>query len=99
MEQRGESTIHVPRGMIFGLMFAVVPGFAAVVNAIGDPRLHATRASSASEAQARLPGGVSRFRRRRRLSSKAISKHTKELANRTLAASDFEKSRRQPSTV
>ncbi len=40
MEQSGESTIQVPRGMIFGLMFAALPGFAAVVNIIGDPRLH-----------------------------------------------------------
>jgi hypothetical protein len=29
--------------MIFGLMFALVPGFAAVVNIIGDPRLHGVR--------------------------------------------------------
>jgi hypothetical protein len=44
MEQSGASTIQVPRGMIFGLMFApLFPGFAAVVNIIGDPRLHGVR--------------------------------------------------------
>ena len=43
MKQSGVSTIQVPRGMIFGLMFAAVPGIAAVVNTIGDPRLHGVR--------------------------------------------------------
>ena len=43
MKQSGESTIQVPRAMIFGLMFAFVPGFAAVFNIIGDPRLHGVR--------------------------------------------------------
>jgi len=43
MRQSGGSTIQVPRAMIFGLMFALVPGFAAVVNVIGDPRLHSVR--------------------------------------------------------
>jgi len=43
MERSRESTIHVPRAMIFGLMFAFVPGLAAFVNIIGDPRLHEVR--------------------------------------------------------
>ena len=44
MQQRGESTIQVPRAMIFGLMGApLFPGFAATVNIIGDPRLHGVR--------------------------------------------------------
>lgn len=36
MRQGGDSTIKVPRAMIFGLMFAFIPGFAAVVNIIGE---------------------------------------------------------------
>ena len=43
MRQSGESIIQVPRGMIFGLMFAAVPGFGALANAIGDPRIHGIR--------------------------------------------------------
>jgi len=44
MEQSGVSTIDVPRAMIFGLILApLLPGFAAVVDIIGDPRLHAVR--------------------------------------------------------
>ena len=43
MEQSGKSTIQVPRAMIFGLMFALLPGFAAVANIIGDPRVHGIR--------------------------------------------------------
>jgi hypothetical protein len=41
MKQNGDSTIQVPRAIIFGLMLApLIPEFAAVVNAIGDPHLH-----------------------------------------------------------
>jgi hypothetical protein len=44
MQQSGESTIQVPRATIFGLMLGpLFPGFAAVVNIIGDPRLHGVR--------------------------------------------------------
>jgi hypothetical protein len=47
MRQSGDSTIQVPRAMIFALLFALLfalfPGFAAVVNNIGDPRLQAVR--------------------------------------------------------
>ena len=44
MQQNGERTIQVPRAMIFGLMSApLLPGFAATVNIIGDPRLHGIR--------------------------------------------------------
>jgi hypothetical protein len=43
MRQSGDSTIQVPRAMIFGLMAALFPGFAALVNIIGDPRLHGAR--------------------------------------------------------
>ena len=44
MQPSGESTIRVPRVMIFGLMVApLLPGFAAVVNIIGDPRLQGVR--------------------------------------------------------
>ncbi len=43
MRQSGDSTIQVPGAMIFGLMFALLPGFAAVVNMIGDPRLQGVR--------------------------------------------------------
>jgi len=44
MEQSGVSTIEVPRAMIFGLILApLLPGFAAVVGIIGDPRLHGVR--------------------------------------------------------
>ena len=43
MRQSGDRTIQVPGAMIFGLMFALLPGFAAVVNMIGDPRLQGVR--------------------------------------------------------
>jgi hypothetical protein len=44
MRQSGESRIQVPRAMIFGLMGGpLLPGFAATVNIIGDPRLHGIR--------------------------------------------------------
>ena len=44
MEQSGKRTIQVPRAMIFGLMGApLLPGLAAVINAIGDPRLQGVR--------------------------------------------------------
>ncbi len=41
MRQSGEGTIKVPRAMIFGLIVApLLLGVAAVINVIGDPRLH-----------------------------------------------------------
>jgi hypothetical protein len=44
MRQSGDSAIKVPRAMIFGLIVApLLPGFAAVINIIGDPRLHGVR--------------------------------------------------------
>ena len=43
MRQIACSMIKVPRAMIFGLMFALLPGFAAVGNIIGDPRLRGVR--------------------------------------------------------
>jgi hypothetical protein len=44
MQQSAERSIQVPRAMIFGLMGApLLPGFAATVNIIGDPRLHGLR--------------------------------------------------------
>jgi len=44
MQQSAESTIQVPRAMIFGLLFPpLFPGFAATINIIGDPRLNGIR--------------------------------------------------------
>jgi hypothetical protein len=44
MEQSGQRTIQVPRGMISGMIFGpLLPGFMVLMNSIDNPRLHGVR--------------------------------------------------------
>jgi hypothetical protein len=91
MRQSGDSTIKVPRAMIFGLMFAFFPGFAAVVNTIGDPRLLAIR--SVDVVRLIAIGWCAGI-----FFSGVLLLISSKIANRTLAASDLDQSKRQSST-
>lgn len=89
MRQSGDNTIKVPRAMIFGLMFAVVPGFAVVVNIIGDPRLQGIRSVDIVRLVAiGWCAGI--------FFSGALLLISSKIGNRTLAASDLDQSKRQP---
>ena len=92
MRQSGDSTVQVPRAMIFGLMFALLPGFAAVVNIIGDPRLHGVR--SVDVVRLIAIGWCAGI-----FFSGLLLLISSKIANRTLAASDLNQSRRQSSTT
>ena len=43
MRQNSDSMIQVPRAMIQGLMFALIPRFLLVLKVIDDPQLHGVR--------------------------------------------------------
>ena len=78
--------------MIFGLMFAVAPGFAAVVNMIGDPRVHGVRSLIVVRLIAiGWCAGI--------FFSGLLLLISSKIANRTLAVSDLDQSRRQSSTT
>ena len=89
MRQSGDRTIQVPGAMIFGLMFALLPGFAAVVNMIGDPRLQGVRSVDIVRLIA-IGWCAGIF-----FSGLLISSR---VANRTLAASGLDPSKRRSST-
>jgi hypothetical protein len=78
--------------MIFGLMFALLPGFAAVVNIIGDPRLQGVRGLDVVRLRAiGWCAGIFFCGLLLFISSK--------VTKRTLAASDLDQSKRQSSTT
>ena len=91
MRQSGGSMIQVPRAMIFGLMFALLPGFAAVVNMIGDPRLQGVR--SVDIVRLIAVGWCAGI-----FFSGLLLLISSRVANRTLAASGLDPSKRRSST-
>jgi len=77
--------------MIFGLMFALLPGFAAVVNMIGDPRLQGVR--SVDIVRLIAVGWCAGI-----FFSGLLLLISSRVANRTLAASGLDPSKRRSST-
>ena len=91
MRQSGDRTIQVPGAMIFGLMFALLPAFAAVVDILGDPRLHGIR--SVDVVRLIAIGWCAGI-----FFSGLLLLISSRVANRTLAASGLDPSKRRSST-